>query len=63
MWVEVEGWFDVKARSEEEIRDLIKEGFPVDCQNMEQIEMGDGLMIRILSIEEAGLEKMLSTEL
>ena len=63
MWVEVEGCFDVKARSEEEIRDLIEEGFPVDRQNMAQIEMVDGPMIRILSIEEAGLEKMLSTEL
>jgi hypothetical protein len=30
---------------------------------MAQIEMVDGPMIRILSIEEAGLEKMLSTEL
>ena len=55
--VEVEGCFDVKARSEEEIRDLIEEGFPVDCQNMAQIEMVDGPMIRILSIEEAGLKK------
>jgi len=63
VWVEVEGCFDVKARSEEEIRDLIEEGFPVDRQNMAQIEMVDGPMIRILSIEEAGLEKMLSTEL
>ena len=53
----------MKARSEEEIRDLIEEGFPVDRQNMAQIEMVDGPMIRILSIEEAGLEKMLSTEL
>ena len=26
----------MKARSEEEIRDLIKERFPVDCQNMAQ---------------------------
>ena len=63
MCVEVEGCFDVKARPEEEIRELIEEGFPVDCQNMAQIEMVDGLMIRILSTEEAELEKMLSTEL
>jgi len=27
VWVEVEGCFDVKARSEEEIRDLIEEGW------------------------------------
>ena len=63
VFVEVEGCFDVKARSEEEIRDLIEEGFPIDCQNMAQIEMVDGPMIRILSIEEAELEKMLSTQL
>jgi hypothetical protein len=31
VWVEVEGCFDVKARSEEEIRDLIEEGWvPAD---------------------------------
>ena len=33
MWVEVEGCFDVKARSEEEIRDLIEEGWvPADVR-------------------------------
>jgi len=55
--IEVEGCFDVKARSEEEIRDIIEEGFAVDCQNVAQMEMVDTPLITIHSIEEAGLEK------
>jgi hypothetical protein len=58
VWAKVEGSFDVKARSEEEAEEILKEpkslcdGVWFDYSNVAQIEQVDGPIITIHSVEE-----------
>jgi hypothetical protein len=62
VWVIVEGSFDAKARSEEEAAQIIEGNFHdgygvwLDYSNVRQIELLDGPIIRIHSVEQDELE-------
>jgi hypothetical protein len=57
VWVSVEGSFDVRARSEEEAEQIIEDdGLWFGYTNLAQIELIDGPIITIDSVEPTELE-------